>query len=600
MTRLLLATSCLALMGCRDAPTPPGMERDPVQVVEAPATPPATLNTPATIVMGKTQARAPGMVAAAHPLAVEAGLDILARGGTAVDAAVAVQAALGLVEPQSSGLGGGAFMVVYDPATGEVWTYDGRETAPSDADATLFQVDGEPMRYFEGIVSGKSTGVPGAMAMLGMAHAEYGELPWSQLFEPVIPMAEDGFVVGERLPNLLQRMQGFGSPIVEDAEAGPYFFPDGEPVQPGTTLVNPAYADTLRALQQSPRALIEGPIAEAIAAKVAEDPRPGTLSVADMAAYRPEKKPALCGEYRDHTVCGARPPASGGTAILSALGILENFDMSGLGPTPEGWHVFIEASRLAYADRDAFVSAPETMTVGLEQLLDPSYLQSRAELIKMGSVMADAKPGNFGAAQDATPDSPGTSHFTVVDGDGRVVSMTTTIEGAFGSQRMTNGFLLNNQLTDFSFRDVDDAGTPIPNRVGPGKRPRSSMSPTLVFAPNGEFLFGTGSPGGNSIIAYTLKTIVGVIDWGLTPQEAADLPNVIARSTPVSVESGALDEATLDALRGMGHEIDDSRGEISGIHMVYRHPDGRLEGAADSRREGVALPVVVSADDTGS
>ena len=599
MTRLALlaATSVLSLAACRDAPAPPNMESLPVTEtaeVEAPS-----FAAQATTVMPRTPALAPGMVSAAHPLAVEAGLDILQRGGTAVDAAVAVQAALGLVEPQSSGLGGGAFMVVYDPETGEVWTYDGRETAPSDVDAALFQVDGEPMRYFDGIVSGKSTGVPGAMAMLGMAHGDYGRLDWSTLFEPVIPMAADGFTVGERLPSLLQRVQGFGSPMGEDADAGPYFFPEGQPLAPGTLLKNPAYAETLRALQDSPRALIEGPIAEAIAAKVAEEPRPGTLSVADMAAYQPEKKPALCGDYRGHTICGARPPASGGTAILMALGIMENFDMADLGPTTAGWHHFIEASRLAYADRDAYVAAPEHMEVGLDRLLDESYLDARALLISPDSVMETVEPG-LGACTDATPDSPGTSHFTVVDGDGMVVSMTTTIEGVFGSQRMTNGFLLNNQLTDFSFRDVDAAGCAIPNRVAPGKRPRSSMSPTIVFAPNGEFLFGTGSPGGNSIIAYTLKTIVGVIDWGLSPQEAADLPNVIARSTPVSVESGAMDADLLAALRAMGHEIDDSRGEISGIHIVYRHPDGRLEGAADSRREGVALPVVVSEDDTGS
>ena len=567
---LLLSSALVALAACQATPTD--------MAVAGTAAP----------VMATTPAPTSAMVAAAHPLAVEAGLDILEAGGSAVDAAVAVQAALGLVEPQSSGLGGGAFLVVYDNTTGEVWAYDGRETAPSNAGTDLFKdADGNPIRYFEGIVSGKSTGAPGAMAMLGLAHADYGDLDWSELFAPVIPLAEDGFPMGERLNSLLGRMKGFGSPIAEDAEAGPLYFASGEAVAVGTTLRNPAYADTLRALQANPRALLEGPIAASIAAKVDEEPRPGGLTTADLAAYQPLKKPALCGTYRGHTVCGARPPASGGVAILNALGILEDFDMGALGVTPQGWHVFIEASRLAYADRDAYVSAPETMDVPLEALLDADYLEARADLIKMGSVMANVKPG-LGSCADATPDSPGTSHFTVVDESGLVVSMTTTIEGAFGSQRMTNGFFLNNQLTDFSFRDVDESGCTIPNRVGPGKRPRSSMSPTIVFGPDGEFLFSTGSPGGNSIIAYTLKTIVGVVDWNLSPQEAANLPNVIARNTPISIEKDAMDEATLEALRAMGHELRTDRGEISGIHMIYRHPDGRLEGAADQRREGVS------------
>ena len=567
MTRALLLASTLLLAACRDAAAP---EQNPVT---------------------DTSPTHPGMVAAAHPLAVEAGLATLARGGSAVDAAVSIQAALGLVEPQSSGLGGGAFLMVYDPASGEVWNYDGREEAPSDVDERLFQdADGTPVRYFAGIVSGRSTGTPGAVAMLGMAHSDYGQLPWDVLFEPVIPMAEDGFPVSERLNSLLTRMQGFGSPIADDAEAGPLFFPDGEPVAPGTILQNPAYADTLYALQDNPRAMIEGPIAEAIAAKVAEDPRPGTLSVADMARYQPVKREALCSFYRSHRVCGARPPASGGVAVQLALGLLEPFDMSALGETPEGWHVFIEASRLAYADRDAFVSDAATMPFPVEALLDPAYVAERSALISRDSVIESATPGNplgARAATDATPDSPGTSHFTVVDADGLTVSMTTTVESAFGSQRMAEGFFLNNQLTDFSFRSVDDAGTPIPNRVGPGKRPRSSMSPTIVFDPNGKFLFTTGSPGGNSIIAYTLKTIVGILDWGLDAQAATDLPNVIARGDTVSVEKGAIDEATLSALRAMGHTIDDSRGEISGIHIIHRLPDGSLSGAADPRRDGI-------------
>ena len=571
MIRLLLTTSVLLLAGC--------LQGKPAETSSE------------TTTLAATPANHPGMVAAANPYAAEAGLEVLRSGGSAVDAAVAVQAALGLVEPQSSGLGGGAFLLVYDARTGEVWNYDGREEAPSAADETLFlDENGEPLRYFDGIVSGRSTGTPGAMVMLGRAHEDYGALAWKELFAPVIPLADEGFEVSPRMNSLLGRMQQFGSPLAEDAEAGPLWYPGGEPIAAGETLINPAYGNVLRALAENPRALVEGPIAAAIAAKVAEEPRPGTLSVEDMASYQAVKRPGVCGEYRGYKVCGARPPASGGVAILSALGMLENFDMAALGPTVEGWHVFIEASRLAYADRDAYVSAPESMEVSIEDLLDEDYLAARSDLIKMDAVMASAKPG-LGDCEDATPDSPGTSHFTVVDGNGLTVSMTTTVEGAFGSQRMVNGFVLNNQLTDFSFRSVDEAGCPIANRVGPGKRPRSSMSPTIVFNPDGTFLMTTGSPGGNSIIAYTLKTLVGTLDWGLAPQAAADLPNVIARGDVVSIEKDAMDETVVEALRALGHEIRTDRGEISGIHIIQRGAEGRLTGAADKRREGVARAV---------
>ena len=557
-----------------------GCAADTAPVATAPAAPAEAL------AISTTPAPEAGVVAAANPLAVDAGLEVLRRGGSAVDAAATVQFALGLVEPQSSGLGGGAFMVVYDSKTGEVWTYDGRETAPSDVDSKLFQnEDGEPVRYLEGIVSGRSTGAPGAVAMLGLAHEDYGLLPWSELVDPVLPLAKDGFAVSPRLASLLQRAERFNLP--NDGEAGALYYPDGEPLEEGELLMNPAYASTLRAIAEDSRAMLQGPVAESIAAKVREEPRPGTLSVADMAAYQPVKKEALCVPYRDVTVCGAQPPASGTTAIGMALGILETFDMSALGPTPRGWHVFIEASRLAYADRDAYLSAPESMTVTTDALLDPDRLRERARLIKTDSVMTEARADSFGAAaEDATPDSPGTSHFTVVDRNGLVVSMTTTVESVFGSQRMVGGFILNNQLTDFSFRDTDDAGTPIPNRVAPGKRPRSSMSPTIVFDSDGEWLLTTGSPGGNSIIAYTLKTLVGVVDWGLEPQAAADLPNVIARGDTVRIEEGAMSEATVEALREMGHEVALSEGEISGIHMLMRRDDGTVVGAADSRREG--------------
>ena len=570
MTRALAFSTALLLVACEaDAPAPGSAETQADVAV----------STPGVI---------EGMVAAAHPLAVEAGLEILSAGGSAVDAAVAVQAALGLVEPQSSGIAGGAFLMVFDPQTGEVRNYDGREAAPSAIDSTLFQdADGEPLRYFDGILSGRSTGVPGAMVMLGKAHADYGKLDWADLFAPVIPLAEEGFTVTERLPYMLGRMEQFGSPLSSDPEAGPLWYPGGDPIEEGATLVNAAYADALRALQDNPRAMVEGPLAAAIVERLSDEPRPSALTVADMASYQAIEREPVCTEYREHRICSAAPPSSGGMFLGQALSLLEPFDMAELGPTPAGWHIFIEASRLAYADRDAYVSAPETLGQPLSALLDPNYLDSRADLIKPDSVIASAQPG-LGACADATPDNPGTTHFSIVDETGLVVSMTTTVEGAFGSQRMVSGFVLNNQLTDFSFRDEDDNGCLIPNRPGPGKRPRSSMSPTIAFAPDGSFLFATGSPGGNSIPAYTLKSIVGMIDWGLTPQEAADLPNVIARGDVVRIENGAMDETTLMALRELGHEIDDSRGETSGIHIVRREADGSLTGAADSRREGVA------------
>ena len=563
-------------------------------------------------VMAKTSVKSAGMVAAANPHATRAGVEILEAGGSAVDAAIAVQAMLGLVEPQSSGLGGGAFMVVYDGKTGEVWSYNGREAAPTDIDEKLFYGDdGEPLRYFDSIASGRSTGVPGAIIMLHMAHNDYGKLNWGAQVGPAIKTAEDGFEISPRLAGLLS---GFAKRAVLNRQKASreYFFKaDGETPHPeGYLLKNPAYADTLRAIAKNPRALLEGPVAEGILAAVREEPLPGTLTLADMKAYKPKKRAALCTEYRKHMVCGAQPPASGGVAVQSILGMLENFDMTLHGQSLGGWHTFIEASFLAYADRDKYVADDEFVEVETGLLLNKDYLKSRAELISRDAAIKDVKAGTpsaFIRGKDATPDSPGTSHFTVVDKDGLVVSMTTTIEAAFGSERMAGGFLLNNQLTDFSFKAHDAEGKPIANAPAPRKRPRSSMSPHIVFNPEGEFLFSTGSPGGNSIIAYTAKTIVGIIDWGLSPQEAIELPNVIARNGRVALEAKGLEpeftdepermgpaaefglEGTLiDGLESLGHKVRRSKGEISGLHIIYRNSDGTLTGAADPRREGTA------------
>ena len=554
-----------------------------------------------------------GMVAAANPYAAEAGAEILRAGGSAVDAAVAVQAVLGLVEPQSSGLGGGAFMVLHDPETGETWTYDGRETAPSSATSALFLDEaGNSLRYFDGIASGRSIGVPGAVAMLDRAHEDYGKLAWSDTLDSAVDLAESGFVVSPRMANLVARMGRFVLPRDDNARA--YFFVDGDPSQPipaGFTRDNPAYADTLRAIQANPRALLEGPIAQSIIDKTREAPLPGTLSLADMATYQPNKKPALCSTYRDYRLCSAPPPSSGGVGVQAILGLLEPFNMSAVGPSVEGWHYFIEASQLAYADRDRYVGDPDFVTVPVDDMLDKGYLAGRSGLIKPNATLPVYEAGKLGpAGQDATAEVPGTSHFTIIDRDGLIVSMTTTVEAPFGSQRMVGGFMLNNELTDFSFRPMDDEGHLVANRVEPGKRPRSSMAPHIVFAPEGSLAFTTGSPGGNSILAYTAKSIVGLIDWNLSAQAAIELPNVIARNGTVRLEAKDLPEEDtdevqragpakefglpsdiIDGLEAMGHEIVRSRGEISGLHIIRVLPDGTLEGAADPRREGIAIAV---------
>ena len=560
-----------------------------------------------------TPSKSKGMVAAANPLASRAGVEILEAGGSAIDAAIAIQAMLGLVEPQSSGLGGGAFMVVYDPKTAKVWSYNGREKAPSAASPDMFldPQTKQPIPYRNGIASGVSTGVPGVITMLQKAHQDYGLLDWGVQFEPAIKTAENGFKVSPRMANITARMGGFA--LNKDKNAKDYFFlDDGNKTIPvGFLRDNPQYANTLRALQKNPRALLEGPIAQEILRVTHRPPFPGSLTLDDMKNYQAKKTEALCSTYRSNIICGAQPPSSGPVAVQSILGVLENFDMKKLGMTSEGWHIFSEASFLAYADRDKYIGDPDFITVDADSLIDKEYLRSRADLIRNDIAMKNVTAGNPNAlvrGKDSTPDNPSTSHFTVVDKDGLVVSMTTTVEAAFGSQRMAAGFILNNQLTDFSFQPRDSDGLLVANAVGPNKRPRSSMAPVIIFNPEGEFLFTSGSPGGSSIIAYTAKTIVGILDWGLSPQDAIELPNVIARNGRVAVEakglkdeiSGEIDrgspaeefglpESLIKGLESRGHKVRRSKGEFSGIHIIYRDEDGTLMGGADPRREGVAL-----------
>lgn len=593
-----LLSCAVAITACSESAQAPRPMND---MKAAPAT--------ASTLITSTPAPMGAMVVAANPLASEAGAKVLRGGGSAVDAAIAVQAVLGLVEPQSSGLGGGAFMVIYDPKSAKVWDYNGRETAPADISPELFLDDeGKPLRYFDGIASGRSTGVPGAVVMLHKAHEDYGKLAWGTQFDDAISLAENGFAVSPRMADIVARMSKYV--LGRQEAARDYFFEDDgtTPIGVGFLRDNPDYAQSLKLIADNPRALLEGELAEKIITAVREEPLPGTLSLSDMAAYQPVKSEALCSTYREHIICGAQPPASGGIAVQSILGMLENFDMAALGPSEQGWHHFIEASFLAYADRDLYVADDDFVEVPTQLLLNKDYLSSRAALIQADTALKDVKAGQptaFLRGADATPDSPGTSHFTVIDKDGLTVSMTTTVEAPFGSQRMAGGFMLNNQLTDFSFKTVDANGLPIANAPAPRKRPRSSMSPTLVFNPEGEFLFSTGSPGGNSIIAYTAKTIVGVIDWGLTPQQAIELPNVIARNGRVSLEAkGIKDEQTnevqrtgpaaefgmeetvVKALEEKGHTVRRSKGEISGLHMIYRKKNGTLIGGADPRREG--------------
>ncbi len=530
------------------------------------------------------------MVAAANPLAVEAGLEVLRAGGSAVDAAVAVQAVLGLVEPQSSGIGGGAFLVHYDAATGQVSAYDGRETAPAAATPDLFLTpDGKPRPFFEVLLSGRSTGAPGAVAMLHMAQAEHGNLAWRDLFGAAERLADEGFIVSPRLAEMIVSR----APQAKTADALAYFTkPDGTPYGAGDRLRNPAYAATLRKVAaEGPDALLKGEIAAAIVAKVREGELPGVMTLEDLAGYRPNKVEALCRPYRIHVVC--TPPApSGGPAVLQGLGLLERTAIGQYGPgDAEGWYLFTQASRLMYADRDRYMGDPAYVDVPTEGLLAPDYLDARAALIgpSAGPAPAPGAPRGAGVrAPDATREVSGTSHFVVADPAGNVVSMTTTVESIFGSGRMVGGFFLNNQLTDFAFAPVNPDGAPAANALAGGKRPRSSMAPAIVLDQDGGFYAAVGSPGGTSILAYNLKALVGVLDWNLSMAEAIALPNLIARGTSYSAEGSKFAPEVIEGLRARGVTFTAVGGEGSGLHGLRVTPQG-LEGGADPRREGVAL-----------
>lgn len=539
---------------------------------------------------GQREARDSFMVAAAHPLAAQAGRDVLARGGNATDAAVAVQAVLTLVEPQSSGIGGGAFMLYYDAESKGVQAFDGRETAPSAATPALFlKPDGTPMDFWDAVVGGRSVGVPGVLRMLELAHAGHGKLPWATLFQPAIRLAREGFQVTPRLHELVARDRF----LKTYAPARRYFYQaDGSPLPVGATLRNAKLADTLDAVAENGAdAFYEGATAADIARAVqSAEGNPGKLTAADIAGYEAKQRDAICRPYREYKVCGMPPPTSGGATVAQILGILESFDMEAHAPTSaDAVHLVAEASRLAFADRNRFLADTDFVEVPLEALLDDSYLKRRAKLISPRHAMGEAQPG-LPAQQAAMPDQPSgssTSHFSIVDAQGNAVSITTSIEQAFGSRMMVRGFLLNNQLTDFSFRPEVD-GRPVANRVEGGKRPRSSMSPTIVLDEDGDFVLAIGSPGGSRIIGYVAERLVAFIDWGLDAQAAIDLPNYTNRNGPTELEKNTAVTRHAEELRRRGHVLEVET-MTSGLHAIARTANGRLQGGADPRREGVVL-----------
>jgi gamma-glutamyltranspeptidase/glutathione hydrolase len=546
--------------------------------------------------LGKT-----AMVVTANPLASRAGAEILRAGGSAVDAAIAIEAVLSLVEPQSSGLGGGAYMVHFDNASNVMAVYDGRETAPALATEKMFlDSSGKSIGYLNAKHSGLSTGVPGMVAMLSLAHQDHGKLLWGPHFDRAKQLAIDGFEVSPRLRATIDR---FGKYIPSTLEQGPvdayhYFFKqNGEPLAVGDLRTNLDYAAALELIAADPRAFYQGPLAEKIVEQTSQAPRAGSLSISDLKNYRAQKRPALCMPFKTKLMCGP-PPSSSWVAVAQIMGLLENttgFSEQGVND-PKNWAMFAEAQRLAYADRDQYVADNQFVDVPLAGMLSADYLNTRAKLISPVTAIEQISHGNPWAYQsnaeltyglDLTDDKPGTAHFVVVDFDGNVVSMTASVESIFGSTRMAGGMFLNNQLTDFSFNPVDQTGKPVANKVAPNKRPRSSMSPTIVLDEDGEFLMATGSPGGNSIIAYTAKTLVGVLEWGLSPQQAVDLPNMVARNDKVRIEKSRASTELISGLRAYGYDVSESAGENSGLSVVYQHADGRLEGGVDPRREGI-------------
>jgi len=555
-------------------------------LAQAPEPEPATSHATKAVVTARKF-----IAAAANPHAVDAAVGVLEAGGGAIDAAIAAQLVLNLVEPQSSGIGGGGFLLHWDASARGLTSYDGRETAPAGAETTMFlQPDGKPLAFMTTVRSGLSVGTPGLLRMLEMAHRHHGKLPWRRLFTPAITLAEHGFAISPRLHALLER---YPSLAEHEPGASLFFTPGGEPKPVGTLLRNPAFAETLRVLAaEGAAAFYGGAIAQDIVQAVQAAPeRPGTLSVADLAGYRAKERAPVCAPYRRWRVCGMGPPSSGGIAVLQILGLLERFDMAALAPaSAAAAHRLAEASRLAFADRNRYVADADFVAVPVAGLLDRGYLAARAALIHEDTSLGTVAPGDPAHERgDSWGDGdareyPSTSHLSIVDADGNAVAMTSSIEHAFGSQIMVRGFLLNNQLTDFSFVPDQD-GRPVANRIAPGKRPRSSMAPTMVFDADGRLVLVIGTPGGSRIIGFVAQRIVAVLDWGLDIQTAIDLPHILNRNGPTELEAGTA-AALAPALERLGHAVQVST-MSSGLHGIRIGPDG-LTGGADSRREGVA------------
>ena len=537
-------------------------------------------------------AEVPGMVSAADPRAAAAGVEMLRKGGSAADAAFATLLALNVVEPQSSGIGGGGYLV-YSDKGGPAVTFDGREKAPAAANGTWFYKNGEPMEFDDAQPGGKSVGVPGNLRMIAMAHQKYGKLPWAELFQPAIRLARDGFKVTQRLHNSLDKYRATGA---LSAEARSIFYErDGQAKAVGTLVKNPAFASFLEKLAKlGPDSFYVGPNAQAIAATVSRAPHnPAPMTAGDVASYEAKPRPPVCGTYRVYRICGMGPSSSGGFTVYAALKQLERFDMSALGPnSPTAWHLIAESERLAYADRDKYLADEDFVRVPLPGLMDPAYLASRSALISPTTTMGSVHAGRPAGAEIVCTPEPqperGTSHFVAVDRWGDVASETSTIESSFGSGLMVNGYYLNNELTDFSFKPEKD-GCPVANRVEGGKRPRSSMSPTIVYGPDGRPVLGVGAAGGSTIPAQVIKTIVGVLDFHLPAQQAVALPMIYAPGDTVYVESGTFLEGMIPQLRALGHAdvkmLPPGTFKANAIEWL----NGRWVGGADPRSEGTAL-----------
>lgn len=545
----------------------------------------ATGRTPKHLVTAKRH-----MVVAAHPLAAEAGRVMLRAGGNALDAAIAAQLVLNVVEPQSSGIGGGGFLIHYDAKTKRMDAWDGRETAPAAATPERFLVNGKPLRFADAVASGLSVGVPGVLAMLEAAHKVHGRLPWGALFAPALRLADDGFEISPRLADLIAADQL----LWKDAAARALFYhADGKPMRAGEKFNNLELGRVLRAVsREGAKAFYQGDIAADIVAAVRAHSRPGDLTEADLAAYQPKRREVLCTTYRTQRICGMPPPSSGAATVAMMLTMLERFPVAKMKPdSVDAVHLFAEAGRLAYADRDRYLADPDFVTLPLAQMLDRNYLAGRSALIRDDRSMGTAQPGTFAGMQafgaDHTAALPATTQISIVDGEGNAVAFTSTIESAFGSRILVRGFLLNNQLTDFSLAPTT-GGVAAANRVEPGKRPRSSMAPTLVFDAQGRLRHVLGSPGGSAIINYVAQALVGLIDWKLDAQAVTDLAHYGSRNRATELEAGTVAETLAPALKARGHAVQ-VLPLTSGTHVISVTPGKGLSGGADPRREGVAL-----------